>query len=182
MKLVIFEDDLYRNLFPLTMTRATFELRCGYTTLREKILRKYPEVDVVYFLRDYLIPTFKLRVQTGFVNEMDLLKKDDCLLINGRLLVEGEAPSLEGEDEVGVHDGQIVYARASRETVKKCFSEDFSQFMKNLKEKVEVKEVEANLITYPWNLITNNAKAIEEDFKALKKKGFLAKSLQKLKS
>ena len=37
MKLILFEDAHYDDLYPLTYMRPTFELRCGATSLAEKI-------------------------------------------------------------------------------------------------------------------------------------------------
>lgn len=175
MKLCVFEDQKYEELFPLTMTRATFELKCGHTTLLEKILRNFPNVGVSYFLRDYLVPTFKKRIRADAVNNMDVFKKDDFLLVNGRWLFNGKKLELEGEEEVGVCNKQLVYARVRQRTLRECLSENFEKFLNNIQQRVDAREVEANLISYPWNLISNNPKTIEEDFKAENKRGIFGK-------
>jgi len=51
LKICIFEDQKYDNFYPMTMTRPVFELRCGKTTLMEKIKRELPVAETVYFLR-----------------------------------------------------------------------------------------------------------------------------------
>lgn len=41
MKLCIFEDEKYENLYPLTLLHPVFELKCRYTFLYEKIKNEY---------------------------------------------------------------------------------------------------------------------------------------------
>jgi len=176
VRLCVFEDEKYEELFPLSMTRATFELKCGYTTLLEKILNRFRGVDVSYFLRDYLAPIFKRRVKGEVINNLNVLKRDDFLLVNGRwLLNERDKLTLEGDEEVGLYGQDIAFARVRQNTIKRCLAENFTKFLNNIKDKVEAKEVEANLISYPWNLVNNNSKAIEEDFKVFEKRGVFGK-------
>ncbi|MQY59285.1 MAG: hypothetical protein GH144_06730, partial [Clostridia bacterium] len=71
MKICIFEDEGYQNLYPLSLTRPVFELKCGQITLRERILRNFPTVDTSYFMRDYLTPVFSQEKKEVSVNEME---------------------------------------------------------------------------------------------------------------
>ncbi|KYH37987.1 MAG: hypothetical protein AYL29_001690 [Candidatus Bathyarchaeota archaeon B24] len=164
MKLCIFEDRKYDNLYPLTLTRTVFELRCGATSLMDKIERSAPNVDVVYFMRDYLVEIFKERYGERCVNDLNTLK-DDVLLVNGRLLTKTGDLSLEGDEEVAVKDGDVVYVRAKKGTMEKLLADSLEKTLENLKEELSVKEVDATLIEYPWDLVNNNSKAIVEDFK-----------------
>ena len=164
MKLCIFEDRKYDNLYPLTLTRTVFELRCGATSLMDKIERSAPNVDVVYFMRDYLVEIFKERYGERCVNDLNTLK-DDVLLVNGRLLTKTGDLSLEGDEEVAVKDGDVVYVRAKKGTMEKFLADSLEKTLENLKEELSVKEVDATLIEYPWDLVNNNSKAIVEEFK-----------------
>jgi len=62
MKLVIYEDSTYENFYPLSLVRPVFELRCGATSLSEKLRRSFSDLDVAYFTRDYLTNTFQTKV------------------------------------------------------------------------------------------------------------------------
>ena len=86
MKLVIFEDETYEQFYPLTYLRAIFELRCGATSLADKIRRAAPGADVAYFARDLLAPVLRERLDAP-VNDPASLAGDDVLLVNARWLV-----------------------------------------------------------------------------------------------
>jgi len=88
MKLCVFEGRDAERLFPLTMTRATYELRCGNTTLLEKIRRTYPRQDACYFVRDYLAEVVSSRVGAKAVNDMNVLRTDDFTFVNGKWVDE----------------------------------------------------------------------------------------------
>ena len=51
MKLVIYEDSTYENFYPFSLVRPVFELRCGATSLSEKLRRNFPSLDVAYSTR-----------------------------------------------------------------------------------------------------------------------------------
>lgn len=164
MKLCIFEDKKYDNLYPLTLTRAVFELRCGATSLMDKIERSAPNTNVIYFMRDHLTEIFKERYGEQLVNELKALK-DDVLLVNGRLLAKTGDLSLKGDEEVAVKDGDVVYVRAKRETMERLLANTLEETLENLKKELSIKEVNVTMIEYPWDLINNNSKAIIEDFR-----------------
>ncbi len=49
-----FEDETVDRFFPLTRTRAVYDLRCGIHQLKEKIWREFPASKVHLRCRDYL--------------------------------------------------------------------------------------------------------------------------------
>ncbi len=171
MKICIFEDEAYENLYPLSLTRPVFELKCGQVSLRERILRDFPGVDVSYFLRDYLAPVFSQGKKEVSVNEVAALKTDDVRFINGRWLLSRGELNLTGEEEVGIYGEETLYLRATTKTIKDCFSQNFRELIDSSKQKLKKKEVKARLVTYPWDLINNNCWALEEDFEFRVKKG-----------
>jgi len=164
MRICIFEDEEYENLYPLSLTRPVFELKCGQFTLRERILRNFSGVDVSYFMRDYLVPVFSQDKKEVSVNEMQALKNDDILFINGRWLLSKGELNLTGEEEVGICGEETLYLRVKRKTMKTYFSSSFRKLISSLKQKLKKKEIKARLVTYPWDLIINNSWALEEDF------------------
>jgi len=164
MRICIFEDEEYKNLYPLSLTRPVFELKCGQFTLRERILRNFSGVDVSYFMRDYLVPVFSQDKKEVSVNEMQALKNDDILFINGRWLLSKGELNLTGEEEVGICGEETLYLRVKKKTMKTYFSSSFRKLISSLKQKLKKKEIKARLVTYPWDLIINNSWALEEDF------------------
>ena len=72
MKVVLFDDESWGTLRPLTFTRPIAELRVGILTIREKWERNLG-LSVSYLTRDYLKEKYPMIVE------------DDNLLINATL-------------------------------------------------------------------------------------------------
>lgn len=172
----IFEDCGYENLLPLVYFRPVFGLRCGILTLYEKIKRLYPGEKIVLLCRDYLTDKVKETYPDCTVNDLSgvISQAGPILFINGRLLAEKNIP-VDGPEEIGVKDGNVVYIRiangkklanVTKETI---LSKDLLATLSALS--LPQKTVDVTLINYPWNLIQNNSKAITADFHALNRCG-----------
>jgi len=174
MQICIFEDKGYENLYPLTLLRPVFELKCGHSALLDKILRRYKGVKVHFFVRDCLVPILKKKTGGNCVNDLVALK-DDVLFLNGRWLSINSSIELNGPEEIGLCNNDVVYARLKRETVISYATSSLERLLEAVKSKIQMKPVSATLISYPWELIKYNGKAIEEDFKSLGKSGIEGK-------
>ncbi|NOX97191.1 MAG: hypothetical protein GXO98_03845 [Nitrospirae bacterium] len=170
----IFEDDRSDNLLPLVYLRPVFELRCGMSSLREKIEQAYPESKVHIVCRGYLSDTVKEQVSAASVNDAQALGEEDCLFLNGRILARSDLSKnipLNGPEEVGVQGETVVYARLKSETVKKVLNdsgEDLTRLSAGILKGIpETKEIDVLLISYPWDLVKHNAEAIKDDYQAL---------------
>lgn len=172
MKICIFEDKKYQQLYPLTYLRAIFELKCGHALLADKIKRRFKTETFCYFVREELAPGLKSRVEDEAVNDLSALQ-DDVLLINGRWLAsENDNLAKDGPEEVGISDGDIVYIRAQRETLEKHLKEgSFLALLDALSASLAKKDTSLKLISYPWDLVNHNSGAIGDDFATLTDKG-----------
>lgn len=156
----IFEDKGFENLLPLTYTRPVYELFCGMSTLREKLVRLYPDARLHLLSRGYLIPVLKQKVsahsylsvasamQTG--NHLSAIAGEGCLFLNGRLLAHPKLDTdipLQGEDEffisAGVvarneaitnfpHGDQFVAARVTGKTSRGIEPEEWARFSEDI--------------------------------------------------
>ncbi|MCI0494494.1 hypothetical protein L0Z72_05770 [candidate division KSB1 bacterium] len=171
MKVIIFEDQKYDNLYPLTYLRPVFELKCGHTNLRMKIQRLLGNASYFYFMRDYLAPVFGKILGHEKVNQLDSLKNDDLLLINGRLLAIDFKITTDGPEEAAFSDDQLVYARLKKSSIAKMNFTNLDEFLDGIQSLLPRKNISATLINYPWNLIQNNGKAIIDDYNHLANKG-----------
>ena len=171
MRICIFEDEGYESLYPLSLTRAVFQLKCGQITLRERILRSFPGEKTSYFIRDHLVPIFQKNKPGVSVNDTDVLKNDDVLLINGRWLLGKEELRQDGHEEAGVCGKDILYLRVQAKSMKDCFSPNFTELFTSLKQRLKKRQIKASLITYPWDLIDNNSRVLREDFDFRNNKG-----------
>jgi hypothetical protein len=134
MKVCLFEDGKEVDFFPLTMTRAVYELRCGRTTLLEKLADAFGKgVEVCLHSRDYLTDVLRERYPGYLVNSLG--ERDDVLFVNGRWLYKGEQIDLKDE-YVGMSGDQIVLIKAKKETVKKYWGLPIPEIVKKLSEEL----------------------------------------------
>ncbi|MDP6380147.1 MAG: putative sugar nucleotidyl transferase [Phycisphaerae bacterium] len=171
MKLVIFEDGNYGRLFPISIFRPVFELRCGATSLREKILRRFLRTDAAYFIRDELVAVFS-GILGGPVNDMDALRGDDVLLVNGCWLAgsDDNVPASDGE-EVGFSGDVLVYAFAKAQTIEECQADSIGALLDALKGRLPNVQTEATVIEWPWDLVRHNTSQLVVDFDVFGKWG-----------
>jgi len=179
----IFEDKGFENLLPLTYTHPVYELLCGMSTLREKLVRLYPEAKLHLLSRDYLIPTLKQKIFAHSYNQLSAIAGEDCLLLNGRLFanpyLDIEIP-LQGEDELFLHDEEFVAARVTGQTSQSIKPEEWTRFAYEIWQKPpllaaeifkkhaeKVTPIEAEMINYPWDLAYLNPWAIKLDVSCL---------------
>lgn len=161
---VIFEDSAASNFSPLSLTRPVFELICGMTTIWKNIVdRFYSGADVRFICRDYLKAMLQQKLGAK-VNDLSGL--EDALFVNGRILAAfSQLPGIDGENEIGLHDGTIVYARLKAKEIQ-SLSGSISVTDGLAALNISQKEAQGiKLVNYLWQLISHNADAIKADFK-----------------
>ena len=172
--LCIFEDNFYRRLLPLVYFRPVYDLRCGILTLREKILQGHPKDSVTLHCRWYLADVVQERYPEAQVNRIE---STSCLFINGRVLADDRflktITEAGIEDTILTHDGSVVavYLSGQRLEALRLKLEgvlslsDFGDLPK--------KEVDVQMMRYPWDLVHRNGEQISADFRrlTLRKKG-----------
>ena len=166
MKLCIFEDEAYEQFYPLTYLRAIFELRCGATSLADKIRRAAPDAEVAYFVRDLLAPVVRERLGSP-VNDPASLTGDDILLVNARwLLLDSSQLSAEGPEELIVADGTVLAARVKQSTAQRAAASTPAQLLAALATTLFVRKIKTTVVSHFWELIHHNPTAIVADFEA----------------
>ena len=107
--LCIFEGAGTEKLHPLVYMRPAYDLRCGITTLRQKITHVYPGLPLALHCRPYL-PDLVRQQNPGMA--VNALPVGDLLFVDGRIIAGGGAPiPAEGPDAVFVCKGTMVAAR-----------------------------------------------------------------------
>ena len=119
--IIIYEDEGYRKLLPLTYNRPVFDLRCGINTIREKIIREYNTKKIVLFCRDYLKETLLESDNNLLINQFT---GESALIINGRLLANGLKNKIppDGEDCIYTYKGEVAAVRVSGDNLKKVLN------------------------------------------------------------
>lgn len=84
MRVLIFEDNSFSDLYPLSLLRGVFDIKCGAFSLKEKIENAFKGKHEVSLhcrkqLRNYLAEVYT-------DNKINQLSKDDYLFLNGRVV------------------------------------------------------------------------------------------------
>jgi UDP-N-acetylglucosamine diphosphorylase/glucosamine-1-phosphate N-acetyltransferase len=166
MHICIFEDDQYLNFEPLTYSRPVYDLICGMTTLKGKIIRAFPKEKITLKCRNYLEPFVSSENPKCKVNEF---AEVDYLFINGRIVASTNLKSIlsskPNEEKVFVSNGQVVAAKVSAKRIKE-FSLDKSEIIETkLFGNLPSVEVDIPFTNYLWDLVYQNGKEIHSDFK-----------------
>jgi len=173
MKVLIFEDSNWINLTPLSYIKPVFELRCGFSTLFDKIRCKVEKMEIGLWVREYLINLIKAKYNYPVNDESFFM--DDLLLINSRWLVTSK-DKIEIIDE-GIYqsEGDFVYAVLKQGTVKKIWDGDIDRFISEIKNHVKKEEKNVRIIKYPWHFIHFNSEILQDDFEFIGKSGIKGK-------
>ena len=165
MHICIFEDELFRNLFPLSYFRPVFDLRPGILTLRERIHSFLPTANLILSVRDYLAPLVN---QKNPGTEVNTIAGDACLFINGRcVMTETLAKELRKakEDCLFIKEDVVVAACLSEGNLRRVSMTspsgliDFSPFAS-----ITQVVVDAPVVTYPWDLVYSSESELVRDF------------------
>jgi len=161
----VFEDERRMDLLPLVYCRPVYELRCGITSLLDKMVRLYPSQKFVLLCRDYLADTLRQRSPYP-VNSIP--SGEDVLFLNGRLLLTQAVP-LDGPEEIGVSRGTLAYARLKAKTAATLANKHFldGTVEKTLPPNVRHTDVDLTVLRYYWEIIDHNEEELVRDFKAL---------------
>ena len=142
MNIILFDTEKRTNLFPLTFTRPIADLRVGILKLSEK-WEKYLKATVSFKTADYLSTKYP-----AILSDKNYWV-DSSIIVN-RILAD-EIDTLKERQVLVFRDTVIAY-------ISDIQLEDFDAY-----EKVETQSNPIQ-INYPWDIFSNNHRAIEEDF------------------
>jgi UDP-N-acetylglucosamine diphosphorylase/glucosamine-1-phosphate N-acetyltransferase len=171
MHLVIFEDKKYEQLYPIALTRAVFELKCGVTSLADKIIKTYPSDNLSLFVREYIAPVVKKRFPKAVINDIKSITGDDILMVNGRILFTSKSEKFSNKEGWAQDNEDFIYARINKGSLGGFSGESLEELIDYVKLKVKEGKVDCKIIDYPWELIDNNPEALVDDFKLMGKSG-----------
>jgi UDP-N-acetylglucosamine diphosphorylase/glucosamine-1-phosphate N-acetyltransferase len=166
----IFEDSHYAQFQPLVYFRPVYDLRCGIFQLKEKILRSVPKSGTTLQCRNFLAESVRRDNPGTCVNE---IPSGECFFINGRLLARPaflkKIFSKTGNDIAYVHDRQIVAAFARGENLEKLRARLSAPLSASDFSGLPQEEIDAELVSFPWDLVQKNSVQIAEDFTFIEK-------------
>ena len=185
MQVIIFEDNLYDNLYPITLIRPVYDIKTGAFSLKEKLKILLPKkYKLSLNCRKSLEDLVKNENPGLSVNSFD---KDDALLINGRIIISDlflKKLDKLPDDSFISFDNTIVAARISKGKMKllKDFqsdvlcSENFEPFKLKKIDSDKFKG-EYDIINFSWDVLNLFNTSLKNDlmllFKSVKnKKGY----------
>jgi UDP-N-acetylglucosamine diphosphorylase/glucosamine-1-phosphate N-acetyltransferase len=167
MKIVIFEDENARLLFPLAVLRPVFDLRCGAMSLRARLQEKFPDCELHLETRPELAELAADTYGSGAVNDEErLAPDDDILLVNAGAILTGQPDRYRSDEQVGVtEEGHLVWAFMRAETVGRYEAGSARELARQAAARLNSVRVDDLLMRYPWDLVAANAEQIAEDFR-----------------
>ncbi|MHC4070163.1 MAG: putative sugar nucleotidyl transferase [Planctomycetota bacterium] len=173
MRLILVDspDEVRGNFYPLALSRPLWELRCGFSSLEEKLVAKVGAGNVAYFVPDYMAAAYRAKVG-GPVNDLSVLEGDDLLIVDPRVKADGFNVSASGPSEVGLDEqGEVLYARIAKADLAELATEDIGKFIASAKANLPNVKSSVPKWRYIWDLILANAGQITADFAAAGRSG-----------
>ncbi len=165
MKLVIFEDDQFDHFLPLTWLRGVFELKCGATTLADKIARAVATTPQALLVRDYLAPTLRRRWESVAVNDLSGCAGEEVLFVNARVFGSHWNPPQQHEAQ---WQGEQLAVWRTTEDVSGV--RDYAGLVAAAAKAARA-EFPDRWFDYIWDVMLANPEEITVDFEAAGKRG-----------
>ena len=157
-------DEGFHCLEPLALTRPVFDLICGQTSLGAKQIRHFAPCQVGVLVRPHLAALYKLQHPTLKVNDLDWLRSEPAILVNGRWLPPKHFALNIGGPCLGMVDEEVAYAVVGTELLEYCSPQTLADCLDTWKRTLPQHAAGGRLITYPWDLVNNNAEQLCLDF------------------
>lgn len=173
-RIIIFEDQGYRDLYPLACLRPAFQLRCGALSLQERLKAHAPKASFECWM---LEERRAVLAAAGRCNTADIraVGAGRTALVNGRAVLPAalwqrisKTPAnvafvLEGQLVAAVVQDVLLHGLATDQPDEAAFAS-----LMSLCKKIELKE---GLAFRPWDLVNMNGRMIEDDAPAFKDGG-----------
>jgi carbonic anhydrase/acetyltransferase-like protein (isoleucine patch superfamily) len=145
-------------------------LRCGFTSLGEKLIAKSGAKDVACFVPDYMADVCREQSQLS-INDAKKLTGDDLLLVHGRVRasefnVATTGPSQASFDE----NGNLLYARIAKGDLGKLNTDSIDALVASAREALPAGDKVAAW-KYTWELVLENPGQLTKDFAAAGRSG-----------
>jgi UDP-N-acetylglucosamine diphosphorylase / glucose-1-phosphate thymidylyltransferase / UDP-N-acetylgalactosamine diphosphorylase / glucosamine-1-phosphate N-acetyltransferase / galactosamine-1-phosphate N-acetyltransferase len=171
MNIIIFEDGLHNNFYPLSQTWPLWELRSGLFSFRERLelfVNNNPHLSVGgiwFFTREYLAPWFSEKYPGVKINDYSVFESGgDMLFINAVRYPSEPDFSLEKNSMV-MMDGVPVAARVDGATLRTPIEPIPGMLMKLGLRKTDCSPGNAGRkANFIWDLMAFNPDIIREDY------------------
>ena len=164
MNLYVFEDQRFSDFFPISSTRAVFDIRFGQSTFLERIIKIFPEHSVSLIVRD----EFKELVSELHANiAVNPDNIEEGLWISSSVIWTRESVELlSDKDTAFMKDDKLVAANLSSSDAARWISNGGP--LKSELESVKFKNIEVYQCNYLWDIIKFINQSINDDASELK--------------
>jgi UDP-N-acetylglucosamine diphosphorylase/glucosamine-1-phosphate N-acetyltransferase len=163
-----------RNFYPLALSRPIWELRCGMTSLLEKLFDRVRPAEMACFMPPYLADVWR----PGWpVNDLQGLSGADLLVVDARVKADGLPKLDEGPSRVFLAaDGEVLAARIVREDLAKLQADSIDSLLNSAKQTLPLADAKLPAWNYIWDLILANPAQLAVDFQAAGRSGMDAEA------
>ena len=164
MNLYVFEDQRFSDFFPISSTRAVFDIRFGQSTFLERIINIFPEHSVSLIVRD----EFKELVSELHANiAVNPDNIEEGLWISSSVIWTRESVELlSDKDTAFMKNDKLVAANLSSSDAARWISNGGP--LKSELESVKFKNIEVYQCNYLWDIIKFINQSINDDASELK--------------
>jgi UDP-N-acetylglucosamine diphosphorylase/glucosamine-1-phosphate N-acetyltransferase len=156
---------------PLALCRPIWELRCGMTSLAEKLVAKIRPSEVACFVPPYMAEVYRAASDWP-VNEAGSLRGDDLLLVDARVKACAWELAPTGPSQMATDaDGECLYARIAREDLARLNTDSLDALLDSAGQALPRAEGDVPAWGYTWELILANPEQLVEDFAAAGRSG-----------
>jgi UDP-N-acetylglucosamine diphosphorylase/glucosamine-1-phosphate N-acetyltransferase len=173
MRLILVDLPTARreNFYPLALSRPIWELRCGMTTLAEKLIAKTGAVDVATFVPPYMAEVCRAR-SSWPVNDASRLVGDDLFVVHGRVKASGLDVSPTGPSEAAFDaEGECLYVRVAQSDLGKLDTTSPEGLIESARRLLPAATRAVPAWNYTWDLVLHNPDQLREDFAAAGRSG-----------
>ncbi len=150
--IILFDDEYWSSLLPLTYTRPISELRIGILTIREK-WEKHLQGETSYITQDYLSDKFPINIT------------EDNYVINSRLLPDRNIVSLINDldtKEAIIYEDDLIAARMNNRQFEQLIENNDIDELKGISFNSDQHKIK--LIKRPPDIFSLNGEEIQSDF------------------
>ena len=173
MRLVLFDrlTEARIQFYPLAYSRPIWELRCGMTTLGEKLIARVKADSVAGFVPDYMADA--CRERSAFpLNAPDSLSGDDLLLADARLrAADLPAEPIASSGVVLDDHGECLLARITKNDLARLNGESLESLLQSAAATLPRLQHSLPVWNYTWDLVLANPEQLAVDFAAAGRSG-----------
>ncbi len=173
MRLILFDgpEQARQRFYPLALSRPVWELRCGMTSLGEKLIAKLGATDVAGWVPPYMAEAYAQRTQMK-VNDPSTLAGQDLMIVHGSVKAEGLKEKPSGPSKLTTDEqGEVLCAWITKADLAKLKAGSLEELLDSAKQSLPAEPCQCERYGYVWDLILENPEQIAADFRAAGQSG-----------